>query len=159
LLAVVPEERIFALLDAIGTRDMRAAATQLTNLFRSGDRADGIVARTLVMLQRHIRLLCLAHHLGDHGYRGGPVSAELREGLSKELLSTAANQQYRLVTYMKQARNFTWLELRQAMGKILAVDMTMKGIPPMHDLPVRPLAAGDDPESLLKTLVVELCRR
>jgi len=161
--AVLPagvEENIFRLLDSIGARDLHRSLGELDALLLAEAKPDATAARLIVMLQRHFRLLCLAKYLGECRILGkGPLPQEVKDLLSVELASFATGQAYRLQGYAKQAANFRWDELRGAIGRILAADLSQKGIVPgARTMP--PLADfGDDARSSLRLLVFDLCHR
>ena len=131
-----------------------------TALLSVGEKPDGVVARTLVMLQRHMRLLMLGKFAAERklGARGASISDDVKELLSAELTSTLTGQAYRLPTYSKQAANFSWEELVWAMSRILASDMAMKGmtVPSVAIGAVSPVP-GDDAAANLRVLVAQLC--
>lgn len=159
LLPRVAQENIFRLLDAIGARNARAALEQVDALLNAGEKPDGVVARTLVMLQRHIRLLMLGKFAAERklGARGATVPEDVKEILSAELVSTLTGQAYRLPTYSKQATNFSWDELVWATTRILASDMSMKGMTQSLSIGAVSPVPGDDAAANLRVLVAQLC--
>lgn len=153
------DETIFPLLDAIGARNTKRALELADSLLDCGEKADAVVARSLVMLQRHFRLLSLAKYLADSriAVREG-LPAEAKELLSGELVGVTTGQAYRLPAYLRQAAGFTWQELRRGMESILASDLAMKGIRPAGSLS-HGAPAAEDPAANLRILVLTLCRR
>jgi DNA polymerase III delta subunit len=159
LIQVFGEENIFQLLDAVGARDPKAALAKTDAMLEGDEKADGVAARTFVMLQRHFRLMSLAKYLGEqHVPPKGALPAEIKEILSGELIGFATGQAYRLQQYGRQAARFTWDELRKGTERILLSDMMMKGIAPGTSISVSAPSVGDDPATNLRLLVVDLCR-
>lgn len=159
VIAASSDETIFPLLDAIGARNTKKAVELTDSLLDSGDKPDAVVARSLVMLQRHFRLLSLAKYLADRRINAkAGLPADIKGMLSGELIGVATGQAYRLPSYARQAAGFTWDELRQATERILAADLAMKGIRPAESLS-HGAPATDDPAANLRLLVITLCRR
>jgi DNA polymerase-3 subunit delta len=159
LIATHAEENIFALLDAVGNRDAKAALSKTDALLDGDEKADSVAARTFVMLQRHFRLMALAKYLGEqHVPPRGALPSAVKDVLSGELAGFAAGQGYRLQSYGKQATRFSWRDIQQASSRILLSDMMMKGIVPGESLGVKAASVGDDPATNLRLLVMELCR-
>lgn len=155
------EDNIFALLDAVGSRDARRALHEADEVLRTGDRPDGVAARTFVMLARHLRLLWGAKQLGEAGISAanvkGGLPSDVSAALSGEMAGLAVRQSYLLRGLQQQARGWTYPALRRALARVLASDLAMKGIPAPTVLDaVAP--PGEDPASGLRLLVVELCR-
>ncbi len=159
LLPQVAQENIFRLLDAVGARNARLALEQVDALLSVGEKPDGVAARTLVMLQRHMRLLMLGKFAAERklGGRGATVPDDVKELLSSELSSTLTGQAYRMPTYSRQAANYSWDELVWAMSRILASDMAMKGMMPTAALGVVSPVPVDDAAANLRVLVAQLC--
>jgi DNA polymerase III subunit delta len=153
------EENIFAMLDAVGRRDATAAMKQIEEMMRCGDKPDGVAARSFVMLGRHLRMLWGAKYLAERkvgaGFKGA-LPPDLQGELTGELQGLATRQSYLLRSLQDQARRWTYDQLRSGLARVLASDMTMKGIPP-----IKPVGyygdAGEDPAANLRVLVVELC--
>jgi DNA polymerase-3 subunit delta len=160
ILPVGTDENIFRLLDCIGSRDVGRSMHELDALILAEGKPDATAARLIVMLQRHFRLLMLAKYLGDNRLLGkNPLPQEVKDMLPGEMAGFAATQSYRLTAYSKQASNFHWDELRVNIGRILAADLTLKGIiPGTKTMPLLP-DFGDDAQSALRLLVYDLCRR
>jgi len=158
VIAEFGRENIFQLLDAIGARDPKSALSLVDTMLDSGEKPDGIVARTFVMIERHFRLMALAKYLGEKrvGSKSG-LPAEVQEVLSSELTSFATGQSYRIAGYARQAAHFSWEDLTCALSRILLSDMMMKGIAPGDTIGVQAPMVGEDPTSNLRMLVVSLC--
>lgn len=154
------EENIFAMLDAVGRRDVAGAMAQLEEMFRAGGKPDGVAARSFVMLARHLRMLWGAKYLGDRkigaGFKGA-LPDELQRDLTGELQGLATRQTYLLRSLQDQARGWTYDQLRGGLMRIMSSDMTMKGSPPIKSIGYRG-DSGEDPAANLRVLVVELCR-
>jgi DNA polymerase-3 subunit delta len=149
------EENIFALLDAVGSRDVKRALWEVEEMLRVGDKPDGVAARTFVMLARHLRQLWAAKYLAEKRLSGDRLPPEVQALLSGEMLGITQRQSYRLRGLQQQARGWDFPKLRRALARTLASDMAMKGIAPVRALGVN--APGDDPASNLRLLVVDLC--
>jgi DNA polymerase-3 subunit delta len=159
LITQSPDENIFPLLDAVGARNTKRAAELVDALLDTGDKPDAVAARTLVMLQRHFRLLSLAKYLAERRIPPkGALPEEIKELLSGELVGVAASQAYRLPAYARQAAGFTWSELNLAMERILASDLAMKGIALADSLGQESPAGSDEPAANLRLLIFSLCR-
>jgi len=158
LMPDVAQENIFRLLDAVGLRNTRQAMAYVEAMLASGDRPDGAVARTLVMLQRHVRMLMLAKFASEKHLTGrGPLPESVQEILTSELASTLTGQAYRMPNYMKQAAKYSWDDLIWASNRILASDLAMKGIAAPQSLGASSPVPSDDPASNLRVLVAQLC--
>jgi DNA polymerase-3 subunit delta len=159
VLSVTTDENIFRLLDSVGARDLPRAMHELDSLVQAEGKPDATAPRLIVMLQRHFRLLMLAKYLSEQRLLGkNPLPQEVKDLLPGELVSFATAQSYRLTSYAKQASNYRWNELYGCVGRILAADLTLKGIvpgtstmPPLPDF-------GDDAQSTLRMLIFDLCR-
>ncbi|MDR3708439.1 MAG: DNA polymerase III subunit delta [Capsulimonadaceae bacterium] len=159
VIAHVSQENIFQLLDAIGARDPKTAIARVDAMLESGDKAEGVAARTFVMIQRHFRLMALAKYLGDRRDAGrGALPADIQEMLSPELSSFATGQAHRLQNYGRQASRFSWSEINHATQRILLSDLMTKGIAPGDTLGVHAPMTGDDAATNLRVLVLDLCR-
>ena len=153
-------DNIFALLDAVGSRDPRRALAEADALLEAGDKPDAVAARTFVMLARHLRHLWGAKYLADHRLNGfnikGGLPPEIQAVLSGEMLGMTQRQSFLLKNLQEQARGWTWPALRGGLKRVLASDLAMKSIPPGAALAAS--APAEDPASNLRLLVVELCR-
>jgi len=158
LIPQIADENIFALMDAVGARETTAAIRQCEALLESGEKADGVAARTFVMLHRHFRLMMLAKHLADNNAVGrGALPGEIKEILSGEMVGFAVGQSYRVSQYARQATRYTWAELTMGMNRILLSDLMMKGIA-RGESSIVIAPTTDDPATNLRMLVVALCR-
>lgn len=153
------EENIFALLDAVGHRDARRALNEVDEMLRSGDKPDGVAARTFVMLARHLRLIWGAKFLAEKRLSGdrvrGGLPPDVQNLLSGELVGLTMRQSFLLRGLQEQARGWDYGDLQRALARTLASDMAMKGIAPVKELGAK--APGDDPAANLRLLVAALC--
>jgi len=158
LMPDVAQESIFRLLDAVGSRNAKMAMEYADAMLATGDRPDGTVARALVMLERHVRLLMLGKFAGEKHLSGRTgIPDETKDILTPELASTLTGQAYRMPNYMKQAARFTWDELVWASCRILASDLTMKGIQVPKGLGATSPVPGDEPAANFRLLIAQLC--
>lgn len=144
------EEKIFALMDAVGSKDAAQALGHLRPLLSGGGNVQGEALRTLVMLARHFRQIWQARALIDAGCRviaPGAVPEHCEAILPEDNILKARDWQLR--KFIAQARNFTMAELVRAFDRIAAVDLALKGIE----------GKIGDPAMALELLVVELSTR
>ena len=154
------QENIFALCDAVGTRDARRALAEADELLGAGDKPDAVAARTFVMLARHLRMVWGAKFLAEHrigGQNARSLPPDVQAVLSGEMLGLTQRQSFRLRDLQEQARGWNYPTLGRALSRVLASDLTMKGIVPDDCLNVHAPPLADDPASNLRLLVVELC--
>ena len=146
-----PDDVIFKLCDAVGSRRAAEALGHVSTLFKGGGRPDAVAPRALVLLARQIRLIAQFRYLVDQ-------RATAADGLPPEIAallpadgagSIASNPRMRWMTdkYSGQARKFSGGELADRLEKLLEADLKLKGISP----------GGDSPKAVLQTLVAELC--
>ena len=155
------QENIFALCDAVGRRDARLALAEADELLGAGDKPDAVAARTFVMLARHLRMVWGAKFLAERrigGQNAGGLPPDVQAVLSGEMLGLTQRQSYRLRDLQEQARGWDYPALGRALARVLASDLTMKGIAPPDCLNAHAPALADDPASNLRLLAVELCR-
>ena len=155
------EDNIFRLLDAVGFRDAQQALQETDEVLRAGGKPDGVAARTLVMLHRHLHQVWGAKYLAQNrltGYniRSG-VPPEVQAALSGEMLALTQRHSFKLKSLQDQAKGWTEASLRRGLARILASDMALKSITPIPALGIK--AAGADPATNLRLLVVDLCRQ
>lgn len=146
------EEKIFALMDAVGAKKPPLALQYLRPLLHGGgSEVQGDALRTLVMLTRHFRQLWQARVLMDAGCRQVipgriPEDAELAMPESGSILKMEG---WKLNKIMEQARNFTLSGLAECFERIAAVDLAIKGID----------GAVSNPAIAIEVLVIELSSR
>jgi DNA polymerase III subunit delta len=154
------EENIFRLLDCVGMRDTGRALFELDALLAAENKPDGTVARLIVMLQRHFRFLTMAKYLAEHKLLGkNQLPEEVTVLLPGDMASFASTQGYRMAAYAKQAANFRWDELLGCFERIVASDLSMKGIFPGKQTMKDFVDFGDDTVSNVKMLIFDLCYR
>lgn len=124
------QETVFALNDAIGDRQPAQAVELVGRILDEG------VAALLVlnMVTRHMRNLC----------KVGEMVAQKRS--KSEIAKTAGVNPYFLDGLIRQSRNFTGLQLRQAFEILLATDIALK-------------SAAAHPAAMLEGLVLTLCTK
>ena len=154
------QDNVFALLDAVGSRDPRRALAEADKMLDVGEKPDAVTARTIVMLARHLRQLWAAKYLDERRLNGFNVKAglppDVQSVLSGEMVGITQRQSFRLKDLQTQARGWTYPALRDGLKRVLASDLAMKSIPAGAALAAT--APADDPASNLRLLVVELCR-
>ena len=144
------EENIFALLDAVGQKNAPKALAQIDAMMSAGERPDGVTARALVMLARQLRMIYAAKFLGEK------KGEDVQDLLSGELLGLANRQAFLLRSLQEQGRKWTYDQLRMGLRRVLAGDMSLKGVPPISGLAYN-ADSGQDPEGNIRTLVIALC--
>ena len=148
-----PDEVIFKLCDAVGSRRGAEALGLLSSVFAAGARPEATALRTLVMLTRQIRLIMQFRYLGEQrmvGRQSLPVSDAVKGVLPSDgALSLLANPRsgWMVDKLVGQARRFTAPELETRMRTLLDADLRLKGL----------LPGGDNPLAVMQRLVVELC--
>jgi len=144
------EENIFALLDAVGQKNAPKALAQIDAMMSAGERPDGVTARALVMLARQLRMIYAAKFLGEK------KGEDAQDALSSELVGLATRQAFLLRSLQEQGRKWSYEQLRRGLGRVLASDMSLKGVPPIAGMRYN-ADAGQDPEGNFRTLVIALC--
>jgi len=147
-----PEERIWAFLDAVGERNVKASLRALEAVLDAEGRPDNAAPRALAMIARQLRLLWQMRLLMDAGVSnpiGNAVPVQIANLLPSDpnLLAILKKQKYNFGRYRTQARRFTIRELAAAFERLLRADLALKGI-----------AEGPrDPRMVLELLTVDLC--
>lgn len=147
-----PDDVIFKLCDAVGTRKTTEALEHVATLFKGGAKPEAVAPRTLVMLARQLRLLLQFRWLGENrmaGRNAGPLTPYAQQLLPTDgAVSTLSNPRMSWMgdKMVGQARLFTTAELTERLEKILEADLALKGA----------LPGGDDPRALLQRLIVAL---
>lgn len=145
------EEKIFSLLDAVGTKNPKTALSYLRPLLYGGGNAQGEALRILVMLARHFRQLWQARVFMDAGCKRiseGTVPEDVLASLPQDG-SILKMEDWKRNKIIAQARNFTQGSLKQSFEKMAAVDMAIKGIG----------GALSDPAMATELLIIELSSR
>lgn len=144
------EEKIFALMDAVGSKDAAQALRLLSPLLSGGGNIQGAVLRTLTMLARHFRQIWQARVLMDAGCRviaPGAVPEHCEAMLPEDNILKSRDWQLR--KFIGQAGNFTMDELTRCFEKVASVDLALKGIE----------GKISDPTLAMELLLVELSTR
>lgn len=144
-----PEDNIFAVGDAIGAGDVDQAVAVLRDLMQY----QGVEPTTaLAFIARQFRLIWQTKVLLDAGWRPGrevPNQAQSLLAEGADVLRYLDGRRWLVNRLAGQARRFSWAQLAQAVRRLLAAELALKGI-----------AEGiGDPRIALEVLVVDLCRR
>jgi DNA polymerase-3 subunit delta len=124
-----PEDRVFALIDAVAAGRADSAMQLLNETLAASTKPDGEMPKVLALLARHFRLLIQAKYLvvasGNRHLDSAPD--ELQELLMREVnpLSLADWQKPKI---MDQLRHFTLEELEHCLHQILQSELTLKGL-------------------------------
>ncbi|MEI6915082.1 MAG: DNA polymerase III subunit delta [Armatimonadota bacterium] len=127
-----PEDRIFAMIDAICEGRAAAATDMLRDLFRAGDDERGTAHRTLAVLTRHFRLLWQARVLRDAGFsfrEGAVVPEGAAQWLpaSPNLLEALKRTPFLMNKYRSQSERFNMRALAAAFDVLSDCDLALKG--------------------------------
>jgi len=148
-----PEEKVFKLIDAVGTKNASEALRNLDELFETGDNPSADAPKTLATIARHFRLLWQTKMLVSNGatdFRKEAVPDHLRSALpsSPNILEVSGRQSWMADRLKKQASRFTRDELIRSFTLIARADLMLKG------------AEGDieDPRMVMEILVIELAK-
>jgi DNA polymerase-3 subunit delta len=150
--AATVEEKIFAMIDAVGQKRAAEALKLLKPLlYGGGGRVEGPALRTLTMLARHFRQLWQARMLADAGCRvflPGSVPPQIEAALPSDA-SILKEKDWKTRKLVEQAKNFSLEDLSDAFERILGVDLALKGI------------EGDvsDPGLAMELLIIQLSTR
>jgi len=144
------EGKIFALMDAVGTKDAAQALRQLRPLLEGGGDVQREALRVLGMLAWYLRHLWQARVLLDAGCKviaPGKVPEHIEAILPRDSILQAEG--WKLTKFVAQAKNFTIGDLVRGFERIAAADLAIKGI------------KGEigDPATALEVLVIELSTR
>lgn len=110
LVPAATESDIFAMVDALGQRDHRAAVTRLHELLEAGESPIYL----LYMITRQFRILTQVKELASQGMHQPAIRSKL--GLHPFVIKKA----------LAQARNFSLKQLQTIYGKILETDEAIK---------------------------------
>ena len=146
-----PEERIWKLVDAVGSRNPAAALRLLKETLESAGGSDGEASRVLSLILRQLRLIWQAKTVELHKERLPQVGEAVLEALplDNNVAAICQRQPFQARRLQEQARNFSLDELDRCFEYAAAADLAMKGV------------EGDveDPAVALELLVINLCRR
>lgn len=126
LLTKTSEANIFALVDSIGLKKGETALMEIRNLLSAGEPA----VRILFMIARQFRMILRAKDLE----RNGSTEKQITEELSIHPFVTGK--------ILRQAKNFSFIELEDSLRYILECDMAIK--------------TGSQPGKSLEDLVIKL---
>ncbi len=127
-----PEDRIFAMIDAVCEGRQGAADSMLRDVFLAGDDIRGTAHRTLAVLARHFRLLWQARVLRDSGFTfRNPVdipadAADLMLD-SPNLPDVLKRQTFLAGKYRSQSERFSIARLARAFEVLAETDLALKG--------------------------------
>jgi DNA polymerase-3 subunit delta len=149
-----PEEKVFALVDAVATKNEAQALEHLSEVFSSGGRPEAEAPRVLALLARQFRLLWQFMYLKDLGCSPlavHQIPEDVLDSLPSEpsIIDVAKRQSWLIDKLGKQARNFERRDLERGFMLIMATDAMLKGIE----------GEIDDPRTAMELLVLGLCRR
>ncbi|MCC6442486.1 MAG: DNA polymerase III subunit delta [Armatimonadetes bacterium] len=128
------EDKVFALVDAIGNRDRALAFSLLEKMLPGTDKAERTTAMRLsAMILRQFRLIWQAKVLADHRAltaKADAVPPQVAALLPEEnnLLSILQRQAWQAGKLGHQAAAFSWPQLEAALERIYAADLSLKGI-------------------------------
>ncbi len=147
--ARTPQDNIFALGDAIGAGAPDQAMAVLRDLLHY----QGVEPTTALMfIARQLRLVWQAKIMLDAGWRGGaevPQAAQALLPEGSEMLQYLDGRRWLVNRLLGQARRFGWPEIAYAVRRVLAAELSLKGLG----------EAAADPRAALEMLVLDLCRR
>jgi len=147
----ISEDNVFALVDAIGRRDAKAALAWLDGSLPEGS-ATGDALRVLGMVVRQLRLIWQARFVEQQGHSVARVKeapAEITEKLPEHhsLADAVSGRQAWLASkYTAQARNFSDAQLARAMDRVYQADLALKG------------QSGEfDHRTVMELMIADLC--
>ncbi len=130
VVTVTIEEKIFNLMDAVGSRTPAEATRLLRPFFQGGANPVGEALRILTMLVRHFSQLWQARVLLDMGYRAagpGRYPEDIQSILPKDG-SVLKMDDWKQKKIFNQARGFTLDEIGLCFEKMAKMDLALKGI-------------------------------
>lgn len=127
-----PEDRIFAMIDAVCDGRAQAAGEMLRDLFSAGDDERGTAHRTLAVLARHFRLLWQARLLRDKGFAfrdmsALPAGAQEMLPSAPSLMDALKRTPFLMGKYRAQAERFDLPSIREAFNVLAETDLALKG--------------------------------
>jgi DNA polymerase-3 subunit delta len=126
--SVSPEDRVFALVDAIGARKSGEAMRLLDETLASSPKPEGEVLRILAMMARHFRMLYQLRFLTESGIRNfGAVPEDIQELLPKEP-SVLSIQDWQRKKLLPQLGCFTSEQLTRCLRGVLECELAAKGL-------------------------------
>lgn len=123
-----PEDRVFALIDAIGGKQAGEAMRLLDETLAASPKPEGEVLRILALLARNFRLLYQMRFLKEAGVRSyGSAPEEIRDLLPKDQ-SVLSLSEWQLRKLAPQAGCFTSAQLVQSLRAVLDCELAIKGL-------------------------------
>lgn len=152
VVAAMPEDVMFAVMDAIVRRQTDQALSLLAELHRYDPKPQAVAGKFLALLARQYRMLWQAKFLAEKRVNPREVR-NLPPDLAGELPTEGniAQLAFKAGDLFAQSRNFTWQELTDALERLLRCDMANKGGVTEESVPF-----GSDPVRNLQLLTLEL---
>lgn len=135
-----PEDRVFAMIDAVCEGSASEALRMLRDLFLLADDERSAAHRTLALLARHFRLLWQARSLRDAGFSFQDASA-LPAGAERFLLPSPnlqdvlKRQAFLMRKFAAQSRRFGLKRLTTVFEILTETDLALKGYAPSAGSP------------------------
>lgn len=152
LIPETPEDRVFAMIDAISDGNAASAHRLMEALFLAADDDRGAAHRTLALLVRHFRLLWQARVLRDAGFsfREGaalPAPAEEMFISAPSIGDVFKRQTFLLRKFASQSQRFSLKRLGRVFEVLADTDLALKGYS----------ASLGDPRSDLSACLTRIC--
>lgn len=123
-----PEDRVFALIDAIGAKRAGEVMRLLDETLAASPKPEGDVLRILALMGRHFRMLYQLRYLKEEGIRHfGSVPEEVQELLPGEP-SVLSIQDWQRNKLLGQVGYFTQVQLRACLKGVLECELAVKGL-------------------------------
>lgn len=148
------EERIFALIDAIGERKEGRALALTREYLDSAARLEAAAPRLLIMIVRQLRYLWQIKLLQADGVRLNTglrdLPDELRDQIPRDgnVMELIRRQNWQEGKLSGQARNFDRASLSRALSLVADADLALKGID----------SKIEDDSTIIELLIARLCR-
>lgn len=132
LIPAAPEDRVFAMIDAVCEARLPDALRMLDDLFLAADDERGAAHRTLALLARHFRLLWQARALREAGFGfrdAGSIPAPAEECLLKNpnLRDVLKRQAFLMRKFSAQSSRFGYRRLSAVFDVLAECDLALKG--------------------------------
>lgn len=123
----LPEDRVFALIDAIGAKKSGEAMRLLDETLAASPKPEYEVHRILALMARHFRMLYQLRFLTESGIRLNAIPEEIEELMPKEssVLLLADWQRTKLLS---QVGYFSSGQLRRCLRGVLECELATKGL-------------------------------
>ncbi|MBP6965063.1 MAG: DNA polymerase III subunit delta [Armatimonadetes bacterium] len=123
-----PEDRVFALIDAIGGKQAGEAMRLLDETLAASPKPEGEVLRILALLARNFRLLYQMRFMKEAGVRSHESAPEeIRDLLPKDQ-SVLSLSEWQLRKLAPQTGCFTSAQLVQSLRAVLDCELAIKGL-------------------------------